>query len=434
MTASRMLELGKSAPEPAIELLADGVWLRDVRIRSAAVSEFLREGSEEEREARLLRALEVGVFSLERASGTQDMEFLRHQVQDLVQGMTAAASSVPDAVEDGLLRKLGIEEGQALAPVRRLIELVSATLTGRIEAVRSLLDSDLDPTKGTSVLGRALVELRALLDPKQGDSIQGALQAAIREVTAVDGVVATSVQYIVAEALKPLVDEVNRLSLQIAGAEAATEVLQTTPRKGVPYEETVVAASREWGRGQGIEVHHVGVDNRPGDILLKVVAPGREAFTIVVETRDRTTPAGRKSITETLERAMKEREADAALFLSKSISGLAKEVGDWAEGECERGPFIATLHESLGIALRLIVSKLQYRAIRHSLPKSSVEAVEGNLQRMRTALKRFGTINRNVTQIRAGAEAIEDEAEALRLEIRRALSAIEDALHDGATT
>src|SRR2546422_7304167 len=100
----------------------------------------------------------------------------------------------------------------------------------------------------------------------------------------------------------------------------------------------------------GAEIHHLGPDNRPGDILVVVPAQlGEEAaFRIVVEARDRESqPLGRKQVTDALNRAMAERNANAAIYLSRSMDGLAKEIGDWADGSCGQGPYVATTVDNL---------------------------------------------------------------------------------------
>jgi hypothetical protein len=50
------------------------------------------------------------------------------------------------------------------------------------------------------------------------------------------------------------------------GRSAAAEAIeQTTLLKGAPYEEEVTGILQAWAQVVGAEVHHVGVDNQPGD-------------------------------------------------------------------------------------------------------------------------------------------------------------------------
>ena len=68
--------------------------------------------------------------------------------------------------------------------------------------------------------------------------------------------------------------------------------------KGPEYEEEVLEDLQNWSVLTAAEVHHVGTDNRPGDIVVRIPADGMLAMplTIAIETRDRPTPVGRKVI------------------------------------------------------------------------------------------------------------------------------------------
>jgi hypothetical protein len=124
---------------------------------------------------------------------------------------------------------------------------------------------------------------------------------------------------------------------------------------------------------------------------------------------------------------MAERDANAAIYLSRTRQGLAREIGEWAEGECDRGPWIATTHEHLFVAIRFML--IMYRLASLQQPEvADLAAADAQIARIRTALRRVGTIKRNVTAIRDGAGAIELEAETLQSDIRRALLNIEESL------
>ena len=61
---------------------------------------------------------------------------------------------------------------------------------------------------------------------------------------------------------------------------------------------------------------------------------------------------GRKAIASTAAKAMSERDATFALYVSRTDAGLATEIGEWAEGSCDGGRWIATTHEHLLVAIR----------------------------------------------------------------------------------
>lgn len=416
-----------------IELLPRGLLIHELEIPRKAVADYLSQVPEEERDAHLIEAVEVGVFCLERAAAARDMDFVRSQVRSIIDDVEQSVLTIPKVVETGLAQRLGADDGQILAPIRNMVEATSRTMTERVNGVRELLTNEIDPAKKTSTLGRALGQLHDILDGNRKDSIQATLVEAVRCVTGEDGTLAKSVKATVAEAIRPLADEVNRISKQIAAAEAAEEAVAGTTKKGLPYEEDVLAAVIPRSTAMGAEVHHVGPDNRAGDVLVRFgdasVAAGLCA---VIEARDRTTPLGRKAISDIVERAMTERGGNAAIYVSRSRDGLAAEIGEWAEGQCDHGPWIATTHEYLFVALRFLLVLHRLTVMRESQASVDLSAVGGQLDRIRTALRKVGTIKRNVTAIRDSAGTIQDEAETLQSDIRNALLAIEETLHSAA--
>jgi hypothetical protein len=419
--------------ETSIAVLDGGVRIADLDIPRKPVADFLRQSSERERDLAFVEAVEVGVFCLERATGVRDLEFVRRQVEGLLTAVERAVGEVPVSVGDELASKLGTEEGQVLAPVHRLVDDVSRTLTDRLNGVRELLSEKIDPDDRTSSLGQALGALRDLLDPRRSDSVQGSLAEAVRSVTGQEGALARSVKDPVAEAVKPLADELNRVSKQLAVDEAVEAALSATTKKGVSYEAQVVSAVQSWAATTAAAVTHVGPDNRAGDILVEFpeTCVAGVAPTIVIEARDRATSLGRKAISETLDSAMAERNANAAIYLSRSRNGLAKEIGEWAEGTGERGFWIATTDEHLFIALRFVVVHHRLTRATESLPEVDRAGLEAQIERIRTALKRVTNINRRVGEIRDQAGAIQADAELLRTEIRDSLGAVEDAIRIG---
>jgi len=233
------------------------------------------------------------------------------------------------------------------------------------------------------------------------------------------------------EAVKPLVDEVDRLTKEIRGKQAAQDALQQTTAKGITYEEAVVAELQHWSKLAGAEVHHVGTDNNSGDILIKLTPKSIAAteLSIVIEARDRSSkPWGRKPITDQLNKAMAQRGASAAIFLSRFREGLAQEIGEWAEGDSDQGSWVATTHELLTLALRFLIMQQRLTALRASQPEINAIALSDQIARMRTTLKRITSINKHLTALRQHANEIETEAETLKTELRDALTSIEDAM------
>ena len=422
--------------EARIDILETGIRVTELDVPNKDVAEFLRGVPEPERELNLIRAIEVGVFCLERARAGQDLDFVRRQVELLLNGVQSAVEKIPEEAHKSLAAKIGTGEGQVLAPVQSLVEEVSRAAAEKIKEVKDLLSQDIDPTKETTTLGKALRSLRDLLDPQRKDSIQGSFDAAIKEIAAEGGPLANAVKQVVTDSVKPLKDQVESLAMEVRGREAAAEALEQTTQKGVSYEDQVVVLLRDWAKPLGAEVHHVGPDNQPGDVVIKIsqLSATGIPLRIVVEVRDRQTPTGRMAISNDVAGAMSERGANAGVYLSRTQDGLGKEIGEWAEGTCEYGRFVACTHGHLITALRFLIALEHVANLRAATPTVDVASIEAQIKRIRTALGRIKTINARVTDVKGGADAIQAEAEALRDEIRGALTEMDDAIRATAAT
>lgn len=406
-----------------------GIRVLELDIQSKELADYLREVPEEEWEQRLVQALEVGVFCLERAKTAVDLEFVRRQVDSILNQVDATVAKIPAKLEQELLGKIGSGDGQVLAPVKTMVEQAVLATKERFAEVKKMVE-EVDPDRESSALGRSVRSIQGLLDPKRTDSVQASIHSALERVTAQDGALAKAVKEVVAESIRPLRENIERLALEVRGEEAAAEALLATTQKGGVFEDEVVARLAIWARSVGAEVHSVGGDNRTGDIVIEFPAVSLAATgtTLVVEARDRADAAGRKVIAKQMAEAMEKRGSNSGIYLSRSRCGLAKEIGEWAEGTCEHGRWVACTPEHLMTAVRFLHVMGGLDRMRASNPEVDAISIEGQVQRIRSALKRVADINRKARVIREGADGIQTEAEALRDEIKGALIEVEDAL------
>lgn len=407
-----------------------GIRITEVEVPGRDVAQFFAVAQEEERHLLLIQAIEVGTFCLERARGNSDMEFVRRQVDGLLTKVQLAVAAIPETTQNALLAKIGTGDGQLLAPIKGLIAEASQSTSARLNDVRTLLSQDLDPSRDSSTIAKALQKLRDLLDPKRTDSVQSSIEGAIRAVAAENGTLASAVRAVVGQAITPLATEVKDLAKEVRGREAASEALEQTTAKGLSYEEEVILQLQSWAKMAGAEIHHVGGDNQPGDILVKII---QNSFvgadvSIIIEVRDRQSALGRKGISDALTRSMTVRKAQAGVYLSRTREGLAKEIADWAEGTCDNGHFVACTHEHLITALRWLVVLTRLQALQADASETDAASVQAQVQRIRISLDRVKNINRKATEARGSAQGIQEEAELLRDEIRSALLTIEEAV------
>jgi len=418
-----------------ISLSGDTLLIEGLKINDKELADYIRSVPPDDQSTKLTHLMEIGLVCVQRASLLQDRDFVKNQLDGVLKAVETNLAQIPDSVKGKIMSQLGTGEGQALHPVDRKIDEVSKVLKDRIEDIRNLLNEDIDPEKETSKVAQVFKKLERALDPEYVYSVPKTITNAIESITGEDGAISKSVKEVVTTAMKPLQDEVDRLSKEIVGQSSADEAILQTIEKGQAYEESVVERLQTWSAHSGIEVHHVGTDNKHGDVTL-VVSPQSIVgiqLKIVIETRDRQNQCGRKRINDSMESSMSERTADHGIYLSKERGGLSKEIGDWAEGESTSGSWIATTDENLFTAVRVLIAKHQIDSAKAEKAEVDTEAIAPQLERIRSSLKRIANINKKVTTIRQGANDIQQESEVLRDEIKDALVTMEDCLRTPVT-
>jgi hypothetical protein len=107
---------------------------------------------------------------------------------------------------------------------------------------------------------------------------------------------------------------------------------------------------------------------------------------------------------------------------------LAKEIGDWAEGQCNSGPWVACSRENLLTAVRFAIVQQRLKEMKQSQPEVDAGDIKAQVDGIRTCIRRIRTIKTKVTNIKDAAGDIENESESLRREIEGHLSEVEGAL------
>lgn len=404
--------------------------VNNLSIANAEVVDYVARFPNEKKADAVTHAVEIGVAVLERYEGSRNMDFLRQQADAIMAGFNGAVQGIPPKLQAELVKALGTEDGQALAPVAALVGQTDKVLRDKLREVHTLLADHIDPRRSDSTLGCALERLKTILDPKHDDSVQKAVDKSLQSVAGEQGTVANVVRNVVEESVKPLKATVDELAKEIRGKEAVSEALEQTPAKGRSFEDELLPAIRAWAAMVGADVEHVGPDNQPGDFLVTLDS-SRMATTdlrIVVEARDDQSARGRKRILDGMAIAMSARSAQYGVYVSRTESGFANEIGEWAELQSAQGPVVACTSEHLRTALRFAIVEHTIRQARSATPEADAAKIEAEVARVRSALSRIRTINTKATVIRSGVDAIGDEAAELKREITEALGTIEDAL------
>ncbi|MEJ1934809.1 hypothetical protein WDZ92_31805 [Nostoc sp. NIES-2111] len=415
----------------SIEITQTHVLIYRMAVPLTNAISYLKQFPDSEYEEICLDALQLGFLCLQTTQARHSNELVKQQMELLLGEFQQAVQVIAESFQQELVNQIGTNNGQLLAPLQNQINYTAAILTEKLNNVSILLTQDIDPAKETSVVGRFLQTLRNLLDAKRSDSIQGAFKTALANVTKENGTLAIAVRNVVAESIKPLAEQVEKLTREIRDQQVEQQTLQQTTAKGISYEELVVAELQTWSKSNGIEVEHIGNDKDTGDILVKFTSKSLAAIelSIVIETRNRPSkPFGRQAISQHLQQAMRRRSANAAIFLSYSREGLAQEIGDWAEGVAEGGYWIATTHPFLIIAIRFLVIQQRVNQLRTLHSKIDVTVVEQQIEQIRTALGRIRTIKKSLAEVDKSITTIKTELGALNADIQSALNSIEQTL------
>ena len=416
---------------PQIEVRDDCIIIHNLEIRLFDAVDLVQQIPGYEHEDFCRNVFEVGFFCLQRSQTRSDTEFIKRQFESLLSKLYKDINEIPNNLEKKLVDQIGTESGQVLAPLKGQVDLTKAVIDAQLEVVTNFLNQKFDPSQQTSVFGSAVQKIQDLLDEKRSDSLQGVFSAAIAEVTTFDGALATAFKGVVNEAVKPLANEVEKLAQQIREKELVESVLSQTIAKGTSYEEAVVAELEPWAKLYGAEITHIGKDKQPGDILIKFTTNSIAAIEIliVIEVRNRDSASwGRKRISEQLIKAMMKREANAAIFLSRSREGLAQEIGGWGQGTCEQGQWVATTHEMLSVAIQFLVvqQQLMSKPTYNSLPDCAV--IEAQVEQIKSSLNYLTQINTSLTKLQEHSSDIRVKARAMRTEIRNALLSISESI------
>jgi hypothetical protein len=159
-------------------------------------------------------------------------------------------------------------------------------------------------------------------------------------------------------------------------------------------------------------------------------------MSIVVEVRDRGSRAmGRKAISADMPSKLAQRGANARIYLSRTQDGLSlREIGEWAEGTCDRGLWVACTQQHLITAVRFLIVQRRLAALRAAAPEVDSASIEQQVKAIRTALGRIRTIKTKLTELGACSDVIDEQADHLRQEIKEAISSIEDSMRSANCT
>jgi hypothetical protein len=173
MTMLETFELDDNpAVGSAVELLLSGTRVRQLDVPSTAIADYLRQACPEEREWRLIEAIEVGAFCLERAMAVRDFDYVRSQVESILATVDKQVSAIPQIVERGLAEKLRDVVLKLVRSKTKFWQMVGRGTRLRKDLFGPRQDKESSSSSTTartwSSSGRTLTPLRGALSSRSG--------------------------------------------------------------------------------------------------------------------------------------------------------------------------------------------------------------------------------------------------------------------------
>ena len=132
-----------------VEISENSIYIHQLQVPVKEVADFFRSIPQAEHDFTLMKAIEVGVFCLERGRTAQDTDFVKRKMAELLSQVEQAVVDIPARTEKSLLRQIGADDGQVLNPVKKLVNEASSETARRINDLKALLSEDLDPKSST---------------------------------------------------------------------------------------------------------------------------------------------------------------------------------------------------------------------------------------------------------------------------------------------
>ena len=364
---------------------------------------------ESQRERCVLDVIAVGSTAMLRVQTTIDVDFVEKQFATLNSKFEHALDGFGKQATNTLTKRFSPTEsgsytkyvGELIGGARRDFQIWTNELS---KTAKNLLDPD---KKGSAVgcLEKLVEDATERFEQMFNPDVKGSYSAQLGEQLSGlfggngrDGVLQVSL----ADAVKPVLEELRELKEKVEGRKAAEEVIASSSLKGPRFEELVHFRLSHLAQPFGDDLAAVGAGNggsKAGDFLLTVNGSGKR---VVVEARDRK-QMSLPAIKQELEREMKERGADVALYVSSRSEMLPQHVGDFQI----YGEKLVTTIDNLPIAYRVARVMALMEA-----PDGEVDTTElrGVLSKIKEAAHSLRNVKGKATQIENLLNGIRSDA------------------------
>jgi len=355
------------------------------------LQDYLVKISSEDIKSEILGLIKIGLMCVTRTNANNEIDFWEKKSQELQTNLLRKAEEVinKDFLQ-AIKKQLGIKDGQLLAPIANQVETTS------------------------KFIDKALA------------SNETRIKAAVSEFNSslTDGTLTESFSKLLVKELSPLITEIRALNYHVIEQKGEESIKGSTTLKGKEYEQHILGQVQTWARCNKFKVENVGIDNRPGDIVVESLS---EKIKIAIEVKDISTRKGHSVLTREMGQVIQERKATIAIFLCKTINGLAKEIGSYGEGVSDNIKWVATTGESLEVALNHCLVEERLRLANEKNPNiTNAKKVKENLELAKTLIGTMSQHYRSITEIQNAATTLESSLRKTNAEVLRALNTAND--------
>ncbi len=365
---------------------------------------------ESERERIVLDVIAIGSTAMLRVQTTIDVDFVEKQFAALNSKFDRSLDGFEKQATTTLTKRFSpTESGSYTKQIGELVGGARKDFQAWTNELCKTAKDLLDPDKKGSAVGclEKLVEETAarfeqMFDPEVKGSYSARLSEQLSGLFGGNGR-AGVLQVSLGEAVKPVLDELRQLKEKVEGRKAAEQVIASSSLKGPRFEELVHLRLSRLAQPFGDDLAAVGNGeggSKAGDFLVTVNGSGKR---VVVEARDRK-QMSLPAIKQDLEREMKERSADIALYVSSRSEMLPQHVGDFQI----YGEKLVTTLDNLPIAYRVA----RFMALME-VPEGEVDATElrAILSKIKDAAHSLRNVKSKASQIEKLVGGIQSDSE-----------------------
>lgn len=380
------------------------VLIRELSINDPELYEIISAQKAAAREDFVKRALRVGAVALRDAVVSSKLDLIERKFQRLCVEMdTVLRSKLGKEGMEGELERVFGDEGE----LQRCLEEVFGD---RGKLVRDILDMD----NKNSPIGRLRErmesyfvgkesEIYSMLDPNRENSPICRLRTDI-------------------------MDELDRIKTTIEGQIVKKEVMEKSTQKGFTFEDMledyllfVTKPFHDTVERVGTEKGKLG--NLKGDLLVTVCDPtvrGRPPRIVVEAKAGENVRLTRKGLLGELDEALKNREADFAIAVTKSL--ISDSVGSYREIPPDK--IVCTFADDglpLEVAYKVARARVLLSLYEELEKEIDVARIKGIIGKIRDDLKTASGIKAKLTGIGRASEDIKEDIDSLEINIRDSL-------------